>query len=527
MDGPIQTKTQESTSMKMKITAHVIPFWRRLSGILLHPTLAPAVALAAGGCLVGPDFSPPATDTPPAFIRPNAAPGTQPAKVAVPAPVDVVQWWRTFNDPELTSLVERSTQRNLDLSLASARLRQARAAAGIVGATELPDINAGAAYTRSGAGHGGRASPPAFGPGHHNTAFRSNNYTAGFDASWELDVFGGIRRDIESADASIDAAVEDRRDVLVTLLSEVAVDYIQLRGFQHQILIAQENLATQRHTLKITQQKFDAGFVSRLDVANASADVDATLTQIPSLESQAQQDIYAISVLLGEEPGALVAELSGGKPTPLTPPEVPIGLPADLLARRPDIRRSLAQLHAATAQVGVATADLYPKFTLVGSLNLSASRAGGLGSWANNLWSVGPSMTWPVFAGGRIVANIQVQEAIRDQSLITYDQTVLTALNDVDSALVAYAREQQRRDALSDEVNDFRQSVDLSNRLYDQGQTDFINVLTAERSLLGAQTALAQSDVLISTDLVALYKALGGGWQAEPGAANDRGGPSH
>ena len=498
-------------------TFHFAQILSRLSFCTLHSALC---TFLLPGCTVGPDYKSPKPDMPAAYLNPSAPPTTQ-TSTTTPRPIDVTRWWKTFNDPELDSLVERAVATNLDVMLAESRLCQARATVGIVGATLLPDVNATGLYNRSGAGKGNvQAFSTKHGTVVENSASRSNSYRAGFDANWEIDIFGGVRRNIESADASVQAAVEDRRDVLVTLISEVAVDYIALRGYQEQIRIATENLADQQHTADLTRQKFKAGFVSKLDVANADSQVYSTQSDIPALEMSARQTIYAMSVLLARDPAALLDELNKVKPIPLTPPDVPIGLPAELLRRRPDIRRAEAQLHAATAQIGVATAQLYPQLNLAGSLDIDASHLKGLGYWANNVWSVGPSITWPIFAGGKIVAGIDVQNALQEQALLTYKQTVLTALQDVENALVAYGKEQQRRTALVLAVAANQQAFDLSTQLYKQGQTDFLNVLNAERSLFGAQNALVQSNTNIATDLTALYKALGGGWEVIPEKGN-------
>ena len=455
---------------------------------------------------------------PAGYVNPSAPPTTQTSSTTQ-RPIDVVQWWKTFNDPTLDSLVARAVAANLDLRQATSRLRQARATRGVVGSALLPSLDSSADYHRSGAGSGKiHTFTTADGKTHAtNNSLRQDSYQAGFDATWEADIFGGIRRNVEAADASIEAAVEDRRDLLVSLVAEVAINYIDLRGFQRQISIAEENLAAQKHTADLTRKKFGAGFVSRLDVANADAQVFSTESDIPALESQSQQTIYALGLLLAREPAALLSELSAPQPIPITPPDVPIGLPSELLRRRPDIRRAEAQYHAATAQVGVATAQLYPQVTLVGSLDVQASKLHSLGNWTNNAWSIGPSISWPIFAGGRIVANIEVENALQEQALIAYNQAVLGALRDVEVAAVAYAKEQRRRNALIEAVAANRQSLDLSTRLYNQGQTDFLNVLNAERSLFSAETSLAISDTNIATDLAALYKALGGGWQVEPG----------
>ncbi len=489
--------------------------------------ILPAVAILAAGCTVGPDYHTPQTPTPTAFLNPSTAPTTQ-TSATVSRPVDLVEWWTTFHDPVLNSLIHRAVNDNLDLQQATARLRAARGQRGVIGATQLPELDASGYYHRSGAGRGNvtTSTTPGGTTVVHNNAYRQDNYQYGFDATWELDVFGGVRRSVEAADANIVSAIEDRRDVLVSLVAEVAVDYIALRGYQYQLQIAEDNLTAERRTADLTRRKFNAGFVSRLDVANADAQVFSTEADIPTLEIQARQMMYALSTLLAHEPGALVEELSAARPIPPLPPEVPIGLPAELLRRRPDIRRAEAQLHAATAQIGVATSALYPQFTLSGSLDIQASHLRGLGNWANNLWSVGPSVTWPIFAGGRILANIDVQNAVQQQALLTYRQTVLAALQDVENALIAYSREQARRNTLVEAVSANQQALALATRLYEQGQTDFLNVLNAERSVFNSQTLLNQSNVNIATDLASLYKALGGGWAAEPVTTNQSANPS-
>jgi NodT family efflux transporter outer membrane factor (OMF) lipoprotein len=298
------------------------------------------------------------------------------------------------------------------------------------------------------------------------------------------------------------------------LTSEVALNYLDLRGFQRQLAIARQNLAAQQYSADLTRRRQRGGFVSALDVAQADAQVASTLSQIPLLEQSARQTIYSLSVLLGREPAALVQELSGDGAIPPVPPEVPVGLPSDLLRRRPDIRRAEAQLHAATARIGVATADLFPRFSLSGALNVQGSKVKDLTNWNNAFWSFGPAVSWPLFSAGRIRSNIAVQNALTDQALLSYEQTVLTALQEVENALVAYAQEQQHRAALQDAVTANRRAVDLAQLLYSQGQTGFLDVLTAQRSLYASEDALVQSERTIATNLVALYKGLGGGWEA-------------
>jgi len=457
--------------------------------------------MAVTGCLVGPDYKPPQTQVPSSWTETaTAQPPAHPYQ-------DLVHWWTTFNDPMLSLLVDRAIQSNLDLKLAQARIRQARAARNVTAAGLGPTVNAGGSYTRSG------SAVETPGGTENNT---SNLYRTGLDSAWEIDIFGGVRRSIEAADASLQAAVEDRRDVLVTLAAEVGLNYTDLRSFQQQIAIAQQNLKAQRHTAEITRQRYQAGFVGALDVANAEAQVATTASQIPLLESFARQSIYSLSILLGREPSALLEELTPVADIPAAPPAAPVGVPADLLRRRPDIRRAEAQIHAATAQIGVATADLFPKFALSGSIGYQSNQFSSWVDWVNRFWSFGPSASWEIFASGAIRANIELQKAVQEQTLIAYQQTVLAALQDVENALVASTKEAQRREALAAAVDSNRKAVQYSLQLYTQGQIDFLNVLDAQRSLYVSELALVQSTHDISTDLVALYKALGGGWKEEP-----------
>jgi len=472
----------------------------------------PAVILAAlVGCAVGPNYRPPQTTVPETWNGQEVVTGAQPSKTT-PNPVTLVEWWQVFNDPTLASLVEMAIRSNLDLRQAEARIRQARASRGVAGAPLWPEVDASALYQRS------QGSSEVGGGGAIATAGGGvrSLWQVGLDAAWEIDIFGGTRRNIEAATADLRAAVDDRRDVLVTLVGEVGTNYINLRGFQQQIAIARNNLKAQSHTAGITQRRFEAGFVSALDVANANAQVATTEAQIPVLESSARAAIYSLGVLLGRQPAALEKDLVKESPIPPTPPEIPVGLPSDLVRRRPDIRRAEAQLHAATARIGVATADLFPKFSLTGSLGLSASDLTRLGNWTSKFWSWGPSVTWPVFAGGRIYWNIKVQDALQEQALAAYEKAVLTALKDVETALVAYAKEQERRKQLSVAVTNNRKAVDVSMKLYVAGKTDFLNVLTAQRSLYTSEDALVQSTRTVDTNLIALYKALGGGWEKTP-----------
>jgi multidrug efflux system outer membrane protein len=449
------------------------------------------------GCMVGPNFKPPETSVPSSWI------GISGQKTSA---VDLVNWWTQFNDPNLTSLIDRAVASNLDLKQAESRLRQARAARLVVSAGLWPTIDATGSYSHSQTAGSAKTK---------TSPIRRDLWQTGLDAAWELDIFGGTRRNVEAAESDIQAAVEDQRDVLVTLAGEVALNYVELRGFQQEIVIAQNNLKAQQHTAELTRQRFGSGLVGALDVANADAQVGTTTSQIPVLETSAQQTIYTLSILLGKEPAALLEELSPASIIPVTPPDLPAELPSDLLRRRPDIRRAEAQIHAATARIGVATADLFPKFNLTTSGGYQSNALDTLVNSQNSLWSLGPSISWQIFNAGSVSANIEVKKALTEQALLTYQKAVLTALQDVENALIAYSKEQQRHKALQDTVTANRKAVQLATQLYSQGQTDFLSVLDSQRSLYTSEDSLVQSTRNLSTDLVALYKALGGGWNSQ------------
>ena len=471
---------------------------------LVLPIGVVLLAACLWGCAVGPNFKPPVTTAPSAWTGITERSATQPS-VATAKPVQLAAWWRTFNDPELTKLVERALGANLDVQVAEARLRQARAARGVIAGGLWPSVSGSLSYNRIHSPANGSAA--VGGAGDHDL------YQAGFDAVWELDIFGGLRRNVEAANADIQAAQEGLRNAQVSLTAEVALNYIQLRGFQEQRVVAQENLKDQQQTAAITRQKLMAGFVGTLDVANADAQVAMTESQIPLLQVSAQQAIYALSVLLAQPPSYLLKELSTTQSLPVTPPKVPIGLPSDLLRRRPDIREAEAQLHAATAQIGVATADLFPKFSLTGNIGWQSNLLQNWLTGPSQSSSFGPAMSWGILQGGSIIANIHQQRAIRDQAYLTYRKTVLTAFQDVENALFAYDKEWVHRRALSDAVAASRKAVAVSVQLYRAGQTDFLNVLQAQATLYASQNALVQSNSNVCQDLIALYKALGGGWK--------------
>jgi multidrug efflux system outer membrane protein len=471
---------------------------------------AAGVIFVACGCAVGPNYRRP-DGAGPAVWQEAQSDGvnTRAAELA--------RWWMKFNDPLLNSIVERAVGSNLDLRSAEARVREARALRAVTASGAWPAADVSGSYTRNRSSENAIGSPgqgAVVGPSGGGANLDQNLYRSGFDASWEIDVFGGIRRSVEAADATVEATLEDRRNTLVTLLGEVATNYIDLRGFQRRLEVARANLKTQQETLELTKVRFDAGLASDLDVAQAESQVKTTEAQIPTLETSLKQVAHRLDVLIGSEPGALWGDLSKQGEVPALPPEVLIGLPSELLRRRPDIRRAERQLAAATAQVGVAVADLFPKFSLTGAAGFQSISASDWFSGPSRFWSVGPTIRWPIFDAGRIRANIEVRNAQQEQALRQYEKTILTAFEEVENSLVSYAKEQARYRSLSEAVAANRRAVQMANELYTRGLLDFLNVLETQRSLYSSESDLAQSQAAMASNLVALYKALGGGWES-------------
>jgi NodT family efflux transporter outer membrane factor (OMF) lipoprotein len=472
-----------------------------------NPIAAALLALGLTGCAVGPDYVVPEVSVPPAWhaeLRGGAT--AQPTD-----PQALASWWTTLNDPILTSLIDRGVQGNLDLKKAQARVREARARRGINQADLFPTLTAGGSATWS------RSSQNAGKGGTQDV------YSTRLDASWELDVFGGVRRSVEGAEADLQASAEDLGNVLVSLLAEVALNYLEARTFQARLAIADANLRAQLETWELTVARFEAGLTTALDVDQATYNVASTRSQIPTLRSGLEETRNRLAVLLGEQPGRIHAELERPRPVPVPPIEVAVGVPADTLRRRPDVRQAERKLAAQTAQIGVATAELYPKFTLLGSIGLDALSLSNVFSAASRTSSVGPSVSWRLFDASAVRKNIEVQSALQEQALLQYEATMLTALEEVENALVAYADEQRRRGALHEAAQAAERAVALAEAQYGAGMVDFRTVLDAQRSLLSFQDQLAQSDGSVTTNLVRLYKALGGGWTSHAAVAVDAG----
>ena len=490
------------------------------------------------GCTVGPNFKAQSIWSPSSWFaarKPVPAVASEP----VSEPIEP-NWWSLFRDAELTSLEARVAAANLNVRLATIRLAESRSQRQITGADQFPTLKGDGSYTRErvsnkgvvgifgGAGGSSSGSFGSTGGSANGTTGRSgaipssvgggglqpfNLWQYGFDASWELDLWGRVRREVESADASLEASTDARRNSLLSVVAEVARDYVTLRGQQTQLAITQANLKTERESLDLSRARFRGGLTTELDVANAAAQLQSTQAQLPQLEQQQDQSINALSFLLGEAPQALRAELITPNAVPPVPPRVPVGLPSELARRRPDIRQAEAQLHAATADIGVAVADFYPKITLDGSLGLQALKAKDLGNWAARQYGLGPTISIPIFEGGRLRATLELRKVEQQEAALNYQQTVLQAWHDVDNALTAYADEQRRHDALAVAVEQNSLALRLSRDRYTQGVADFLNVLDAERTLLQAQLQLADSATTVSSNLVQLYKALGGGWE--------------
>jgi NodT family efflux transporter outer membrane factor (OMF) lipoprotein len=453
------------------------------------------------GCAVGPDYKPPKGNV-------SAQQWTSPLTGGeTNGPADLATWWQNFGDTNLDSLVTMAVQSNLTLRVAQAHVLEARAERDVSSGSLWPSVGTSGSYSRN--RYGFNNFPP-LPPG---TPLDYNLYNAGFDATWEIDIFGGTRRTVEAASAEIGAAIYSQRDVLVSLLAEVARNYIGARGYQQRLAITLQNIQVQQSILNLTSNRFEVGLSSDLDVQQATALLAATEAEVPSLKTGFDQSVHHLAVLLGQPPGALMNEMSVEKPIPLTPPAVPVGLPSDLLQRRPDVQKSEIELAAATARIGAAKADLYPKFSLTGFAGVESISTGNLFDYASRYWSAGPTVQWEIFQAGSIRANVRVQNARQEQALDTYQQTVLVALEDVENAITAYAREQTRRESLSQSVQADEQALELSTQLYNSGLADFLGVLDSERSLYAAQDALVQSDQTVSLNLVQLYKALGGGWE--------------
>lgn len=460
---------------------------------------------------VGPTYQPPRPGLPAAWSGPGA-------ESAGPAGVEELgHWWTLFNDPLLDSLIKRAVAANPDVRIAEARILQARAQYRLTTAAAAPTVGV------SGLNSNTRRSENVDGSG----AWTSQDlFQTGFDAGWEIDLFGGVRRAAEAADARLAAAGENSSDVLVSLEAEVARNYLELRGGQQRVATAWENLTVQEKTLELARGRRQSGLGNQLEVAQSETQLALTLAQLPPLENSTGQAIYRLSLLLGLAPQALAEELSATAPLPALPSRLPETLPSDLLRRRPDIRRAERQLAAATADIGVATAELFPRFSLTGLAGLQSANLSDLLSAGSRYWTVGPTVRWSLFDGGRVRANIDLNQGRREEAQAAYEKTVLTALSEVETALLALAREEETHRTLAEAVAAERRAVELAVGRYRAGLTGFLDVLQGERALYQSRDQLVQSEQRLAVDLVALFKALGGGWAIGPDLQETSSGPA-
>jgi len=462
--------------------------------------------LLVAGCTVGPDYQRPISNAPEQW-------GASHSDSVTNQNERVGEWWKLFHDAELDSLIERAIVANLDLRIAESRVRQARAQQGFAEADFWPTLNASGSYARQKQSQ----NQPILGslPNSSNIPFENDVYKAGFDASWEIDIFGGKRRALETANAELAAMEYGRRDVQVSLLSEVARYYSLTRGAQRQLAILQDQIKDQEETVKIIRSRVDHGAAAELELQRALALLASIQSQAPIIETSIQSSVHRLGVLLAQSPDALNTELSATAAIPTPPPQVPVGLPSDLLRRRPDVLRAERLLAAETARIGQVKAELFPKFFLTGSVGTISISPSDFFLPGSRTWSIGPTLQWRIFDSGRVLANIRAQTEAQDQAKLNYQKIVLDSFEEVETALVTYAKEQEHYQLLEQEVNANQRSVELAAQRYSKGWASYLDLLDAQRALYNSQDALVRSERAIALNLVSLYKALGGGWETE------------
>jgi len=471
------------------------------------------LAFLVNGCMVGPDFVKPDAQLEEAWLQ-------QHDERIKSEPADFSEWWSVFNDPVLDNLIEIASRQNLDLLSAGLRILEARAQLGGAIGAQYPQTQ-----QISGEATANQLSDNA--PNGAGADKFFYNYQIGFDAAWELDFWGRFRRGVESANASLHVSVADYDDILVSLIAEVARTYLDIRTFEQRLLVAGENVGLQKESLDIAAARFQFGAESQLDVSQAKALLRQTQATIPPVEASLRQAKNALAILLGILPTDVQDLLGPPKPIPTAPIEVAVGIPAELLRRRPDIRLAEFQAAAQSAQIGVAKADLYPSFSLVGSIGLQSSDKGGVLSNNANFsdlftsggiaYFIGPTFQLPIFNYGRLKNNVRVQDARFQQLVVNYRNTVLRAFQDVEDATVSFLRTQEQTGFLSDSVEEYKRSVELSLIQYSEGSTTYQRVIDSQRNLARQEDAFASATGAVGTNLIALYKALGGGWELRRG----------
>lgn len=470
----------------------------------LVPGVRTALALLLGvslsGCAVGPDYHTPGVNLPVQWSDGPAKRGSRSRNLS--------RWWRRLNDPVLDRLIEQAVDSNLDVATAKAKIREARALEAQAAANLLPSVTGTGQATWNKSGSNGAAGDRGVGSGTYN------QFKYGFDSSWELDLFGGNQRAFEAAMRGAEASEEDLNSTLLTLVGDVASYYLDARGYQARIALARRTVASQQQTAALTRSKAEAGSANAVDVAKAAALASSTAANIPSYEAALAADLHRLGILLGRDPSALVQLLA--RPAPVPAPRLPLpkGIPADILLTRPDIRAAERRLAQSTAKIGQAEAARYPSVSLTGSVSTSALKVGDLAKYSSLGWSIGPSVSVPVFNGGKLEAAVAVSQAQRDQSFVAFHKAILAALEDVENAIVSLGREHVRLRELADTTTNYREAARLSRLLYQNGTSSFLDVLDSERSLYTSEDSLLQSRVSLAKDYVALAKALGGGWDA-------------
>jgi len=459
--------------------------------------LAPLAAAVLAACAVGPNYQPPET---------KAAEKFDQLEATYSADQGNAQFWQTFADSELDKLVNEALASNHDLRIALTRVYEARALRRDAAFDLAPSINVGGGYTKT-------RSSNAVTP---NIARDAELYDAGFDAFWELDFFGGVRRGLEASKADLGAEEAALQDVQVIVTAEVTRTYFELRGQQLQLDVARRNVANQQSTLDLAQVRLDAGSGTEFDTARAQAQLSATLGSIGPLEAAVARSIHRLSVLVGREPGALRAELAPPQTLPPLPGIVPVGDPAGLLRRRPDIRVAERELAGATARIGVAVADLFPRVTFTGSAGYVAGSSGALGDNGTDAYVLSPGLSWGIFDYGHVQARISAAKWRKEGAVLRYEKTVLQALEETEDSLVTHARARDRLVHDEAAVRASNTAAGLARVRYENGASDFLQVLDAERTLLQSEDQLARSRTEAATSLIAVYKALGGGWEGMP-----------
>ncbi len=465
-----------------------------------------ALAFLFSGCaMVGPNYHP-VTAHAPAAWHSKLTGGLQPGPAN---PQALAHWWTVFHDPLLVKLENKALRGSLDLKTARSRVREARALMGISRAGLFPQVNSSASAIKSRTGRGGG---------------ESNLYNAGFDAGWELDIFGGRRRAVQAAAADLKARRDAMRDVMVSLTAEVGINYVDLRTCQARLKAAKANLATQRESYQLNQSRYQAGLIDELVLEQSRSNMELTRSQIPQLETGIIKAMNRLAVLTGQRPGSLEGKLAAPAPVPSAPAAITVGVPAETLRRRPDIRQAEQELAAQTARIGVAKAALYPKFQLAGSIGLESLRLENLPEWASRTFQLGPSLSWNIFDAGAIRRQIEAENARRQQALIHYQATVLSAVEEVENTLTAYVKEETRNQALAQAAKAAAKVEQATRDRYQAGLIDFSKVLDAQRSLLYLDDEQAQSTGAVTSNLIRLYKALGGGWGPEPNTQSKKAG---